>query len=201
MNPRVLMVLLAVVIAATSCSTSTPGTPAPALTTSGAIPPNISSSVSVPYTLTAPHPPPGKGNDGTSFDPCVTYTAEEIRSWGVDPDKVQDAGTQGLRIRGCSWMGDGWGIGQTVINNPIGDYLDTPVYPGSHRESIGGLDGVVYQSPATGDSMCTAALPSQQATVHVVATIYNEKTGRKAVPDLCAKAIEVAGFVATKLPK
>lgn len=190
----------AVAFAAVACSTTTPGAPAPVPTTMGGSS-SPTSSVSVPHTLTAPHPPPGKGNDGTSFDPCVTFTSEEIRSWGVDPGTVQDAGTEGLRIRGCRWSGDGWGIGQTVINNPISAYLDTPVYPGSRRQTIGGLDGVVYQSPASGDSMCTAALPSQQATVHVIATIFNEKSGRRAVPDLCAKAIEVATFVATKLPK
>lgn len=196
--------LLVAAAALAGCSTTTSGSPAPAATSSvsasGSEAPTTS-SVSIPYTLTAPHPPPGKKNDGTSFDPCVTYTAAEIQSWGVDPSKVTDTATRGLEYRGCAWTADGWAIEQGVINNPISDYLNTPVYPGSHAQNIGGLDGVVYQSPATGDSMCTAALPSQQATVHIIVTIYNEKRGRKAVPDLCAKAVEVATFVATKLPK
>ncbi|WP_100466036.1 DUF3558 domain-containing protein [Mycobacteroides abscessus] len=194
--------LLVAVISLAGCSTTTSGSPAPAATTSvSGSASATTSSVSIPYTLTAPHPTPGKKNDGTSFDPCITYTAAEIQSWGVDPSKVTDTANQGLEYRGCLWSADGWSIEQSVINNPISDYLNTPVYPGSRAEKIGGLDGVVYQSPATGDSMCTAALPSQQATVHVIVSIYNEKRGRKAVPDLCAKAVEVATFVATKLPK
>ncbi len=203
MDARILAPLVAAIAVIASCSTTTSGSPAPAGTPSTSVPGSSSptSSVSIPYTLTAPHPPPGKKNDGTSFDPCVAYTAEEIRSWGVDPSKVEDIATRGLEYRGCNWSADGWSIEQGVINNPISDYLNTPVYPGSRAQNIGGLDGVVYQSPATGDSMCTAALPSQQATVHVIVGIYNEKRGRKAVPDLCAKAVEVAAFVATKLPK
>lgn len=205
MNFHKLTVLLAVGAAVlAACSTTTSGSPFPAATTSASTSGSASSpttSVSIPYTLTAPHPPPGAKNNGTTFDPCVAYTAEEIRSWGVDPSKVEDTATRGLEYRGCVWTADGWAIEQGVINNPISDYLNTPVYPGSRAEKIGGLDGVVYQSPATGDSMCTAALPSQQATVHVIVSIYNEKRGRKAAPDLCAKAVEVATFVATKLPK
>jgi hypothetical protein len=131
----------------------------------------------------------------------VAYTAEEIRSWGVDPSRVEDDGNDGLETRGCTWSADGWSISIGIINNPISDYLNTPVYPGSRAQTIAGRDGVVYQSPATGDSMCTAAVPSQQATVHFIVGIYNEKTGRKALPDLCAKAVEVATSGATKLPK
>lgn len=191
-------------VALAGCLTTTSGSFAPAATTSaptsGSAAPSTP-SVSIPYTLTAPHPPPNKDNNGTSFDPCVAYTADEIRSWGVDPEKVDDTGTQGLEIRGCGWSADGWEIAQTVINNPLSDYLNNPQYPNAHRQTIGGLDAVVYHDRVTGDSGCYVALPSQQATVHVLADIYNEKTGRKGLPDPCAKAIEVAAFVATKLPK
>lgn len=191
-------------VALAGCSTTTSGSPARGASTSASTSGSASlptSSVSIPYTLTAPHPPPNKDNNGTSFDPCVAYTAAEIRSWGVDPEKVEDTGTQGLDVRGCGWTADGWQLAQTVINNPLSDYLDNPQYPVAHRETIGGLDAVVYQDRVTGASGCTVALPSQQATVHVLASIYNEKTGRKGLPDPCAKAIEVAAFVATKLPK
>lgn len=204
MDLRVLTPLF-LAAAAASCSTTTTGTPTSAVSStastseSRSVSPNT--SVSVPNTLTAPHLPPGKKNDGTSFDPCVAYTAEEIRSWGVDPSRVEDDGNDGLETRGCTWSAEGWSISIGIINNPISDYLNTPVYPGSRAQTIAGRDGVVYQSPATGDSMCTAAVPSQQATVHFIVGIYNEKTGRKALPDLCAKALEVATSGATKLPK
>lgn len=201
MNSHMLAPLLVTALAVAACSTTTPGAATTATTSASSTSTPAAASASAPSTLTAPHLPPSKGNDGTSFDPCVAYTAEEIRSWGVDPARVVDNGNDGLRTRGCTWSADGWSIAQSIINNPVSDYLNTPVYPGSRAEKIGGLDGVVYQSPATGDSMCTAALPSQQATVHVVVGIYNEKTGRKAIPDLCAKAVDVAAFVATKLPK
>lgn len=204
MNFHKLAALVLGTAALAGCSTTTSGSPAPAATTSASTSGSASSpttSVSIPYTLTAPHPPPNKDNNGTSFDPCVTYTAAEIRSWGVDPDKVEDTGREGLDVRGCGWSADGWQLAQTVINNPLSDYLNNPQYPDARQETIGGLDAVVYHDRVTGDSGCYVALPSQQATVHVLAGIYNEKTGRKGLPDPCAKAIEVATFVATKLPK
>lgn len=139
MNTRTFAPLLVAVAAMASCSTTTSGSPAPAGTTSTSVSGSSSSSttsVSVPYTLTAPHPPPGKKNDGTSFDPCVAYTADEIRSWGVDPSKVEDIATRKLEYRGCNWSADGWSIEQGVINNPISDYLNTPYIRGrTHRSS------------------------------------------------------------------
>lgn len=203
MDVRTLAIVLGTALAAAACSTTTSGSPAPAAPTAASVSgsPSPTSSVSIPYTLTAPHPPPGKDNNGTSFDPCVAFTAEEIRSWGVDPEKVEDTGRQGLEIRGCGWSADGWAISQTIINNPTSDYLNNPQFPVAYRQTIGGLDAVVYRDRVTGDSGCYVALPSQQATVHVLASIYNEKTGRKGLPDPCAKAIEVAAFVATKLPQ
>ncbi len=204
METRILASVLVAAVALSACSTTTAGSPASQATTSASASGAASSptsSASIPYTLTAPHPPANEGNNGTSFDPCIAYTAAEIRSWGVDPEKVEDTGRQGLEIRGCSWSADGWQLAQTVINNPISDYLNNPQYPIAHGQTIGGLDAVVYQDRVTGDSGCYVALPSQQATVHILAGIYNEKTGRKGLPDPCAKAIEVATFVATKLPK
>ncbi|CPZ74771.1 Hypothetical protein ERS075658_02186 [Mycobacteroides abscessus] len=56
-------------------------------------PADVSASMSTPATsqpqvsstLTAPHPPPNHWNDGTSYDPCLTYTAEQIRAGGQTP--------------------------------------------------------------------------------------------------------------------
>lgn len=187
---------------AAGCSTST-GITKPADVT-GSASPSASATASaqpkVSSTLTAPHPPPNHWNDGTSYDPCLTYTADEIRSWGVDPEKVDDRGVEDRQVRGCRWSADGWSVGLTVANTKVSSYLDRELYDNPRSVTVAGLEAVQYDGGIPQAPACTVVLPVQNATVGVIVAIVDPKRA-KGVSDPCAKATEVATAVAPSLPK
>ncbi len=154
----------------------------------------------VPSTLTEPHPPPNHWNDGTSYDPCLTYTADQIRSWGADPAKVEDRGVEDRQVRGCRWVADGWSVGLTVANTKVSSYLDPALYDNPRSIKVAGLDAVIFQGGSAGAPVCTVSLPVQNASVGVVVVVFDPKRA-KDVPDPCAKATAVATAVAPTLPK
>ncbi|MDO3058013.1 DUF3558 domain-containing protein [Mycobacteroides abscessus] len=158
-----------------------------------------SSQPQVSSTLTAPHPPPNHWNDGTSYDPCLTYTAEQIRSWGVDPARVKDRGVEDRQVRGCRWSADGWSVGLTVANSPVSAYLDRDLFDNPRSMTIAGLQAVQYDGGVPQAPACTVVLPVQKASVGVVVVIADPKNA--SLSDPCAKSIEVATAVAPTLPK
>ncbi|SKS10127.1 Protein of uncharacterised function (DUF3558) [Mycobacteroides abscessus subsp. massiliense] len=180
-----------------ACGTTTGGIATTAPSVDGV----SSTSTTVSNSLTSPHPPPNQYNDGTTFDPCLAFTADELRNWGVKPESVEDAGAADRVQRGCTWNGDGWFTYIAVLNRPVSDYLNEETFPGSKPIQVGGLDGVTYQKPGTPLPDCWISLPAQRASVGVLVSIQDPKLGPKAVPDTCEKAVAVATVVAGKLPK
>ncbi|WP_234714674.1 DUF3558 domain-containing protein [Mycobacteroides immunogenum] len=185
------------VVLASACGTTTGGI----ATTAPSVGGSSTASTTVSNSLTAPHPPPNQNNDGTTFDPCLAFTADELRSWGVKPESVEERGAPDRVLRGCNWSGDGWYIYMGVINRPVSDYLNQENFPGSKSIQVGGLEGVTYQKTGTALPDCWVELPSQNASVGTLVSILDPKLGPKAVPDTCAKALAVATVVAGKLPK
>lgn len=198
---RLVLALTAVGFAVVGCGPST------SITKSSAGETTTSSSASTPAppqspvssTLTAPHPPPNHWNDGTSYDPCLTYTAEQIRSWGVDPARVKDRGIEDRQVRGCRWSADGWSVGLTVANTKVSSYLDPTLFDNPRPIKVAGLDAVIFQGGSAGAPVCTVSLPVQNASVGVVVVIADPKNS--SLSDPCAKATEVATAVAPTLPK
>ncbi|WP_100451177.1 DUF3558 domain-containing protein [Mycobacteroides abscessus] len=189
------LISVAVAVNLSACGTTTGGI----ATTAPSIAGSSSTSATVSNSLTSPHPPPNQYNDGTTFDPCLAFTADELRSWGVKPETVEDNGSPDLVQRGCTWSGDGWFINITVLNRPVSDYLNHDNFPGSQSTQVGGLDGVTFR--AAGSDNCWVSLPAQRASVGTSVSILDPKLGPRAVPDTCAKALAVATVVAGKLPK
>ncbi|WP_237164692.1 DUF3558 family protein [Mycobacteroides salmoniphilum] len=187
---------------AAGCSTST-GITKPADISGSASTSASKTETSQPQvssTLTEPHPPPNHWNDGTSYDPCLTYTADQIRSWGADPAKVEDRGVEDRQVRGCRWVADGWSVGLTVANTKVSSYLDPTLYDNPRSIKVAGLDAVIFQGGSAGAPVCTVSLPVQNASVGVVVVVFDPKRA-KDVSDPCAKATEVATAVAPTLPK
>ncbi|KPG25086.1 DUF3558 domain-containing protein [Mycobacteroides abscessus subsp. abscessus] len=184
------------------CSTSTgitkpadvTGSPSPSASSTASAQPQVSS------TLTAPHPPPNHWNDGTSYDPCLTYTAEQIRAWGVDPAKVSDVGAEDRQLRGCRWSADGWSVEVSVANSKVSSYLDAELFDNPRSITVAGLQAVQYDGGNQQAPACTVVLPSQSSVVGVLVVIVDPKRA-KGVSDPCSKATEVATAVAPTLPK
>ncbi|WP_237156272.1 DUF3558 family protein [Mycobacteroides franklinii] len=197
---RVGLVCLTALLVA-GCSTST-GITKPADVNgsmSSSVSTNVTSQPQVSSTLTEPHPPPNHWNDGTSYDPCLTYTADQIRSWGADPAKVEDRGVEDRQVRGCRWVADGWSVGLTVANTKVSSYLDSTLFGNPRSIKVAGLDAVIFQGGSVGAPVCTVSLPVQNASVGVVVVVFDPK--HSSISDPCAKATEVATAVAPTLPK
>ncbi|KIU40407.1 hypothetical protein TL11_12005 [Mycobacteroides immunogenum] len=191
---------MAAVMIVAGCGTTVDGQPTLGgmhATSTGGSSSATTTSPTVTNTLRGPHAPPNSRNDGTSFDPCLAYSAEQIKSWGLDPEYVEDQGGPDEIARGCRWNADGWSASQTVINRPISDYLNAQRYPGAHAVEIDGLHGAVFGDIA-GDVSCNVALPSQQAIVITGVLVLGAKD---VVPDPCKKAIDIATQTAPRLPR
>ncbi|OHU31658.1 hypothetical protein BKG76_00095 [Mycobacteroides franklinii] len=186
-----------VALAVAGCAESTKAiTKTESSSTTGSPP----ASSTVTNTLLEPHPAPTDNNNGTSFDPCLAYTAVELKSWGVKAGSVKDLGIGDTIQRGCRWSGDGWELQQLVINRPVDDYLNQKLFAGSESVTVGGLRAVKWRDEADPQRVCHVELPSQQSTVGVLVGV-NSPQAHKTIPDACDKAMSIATDVANKLPK
>lgn len=187
----------ATILGLSGCATTTSGdaTTASSVSTSGA-----TASPTVTNTLPGPHPPPNENNNGTSFDPCLAYSAAELKSWGVAPGSVEDLGVKDTIQRGCTWKGDGWDVQQLVINRSVDEFLNQALFPGAWTVNIGGLTAALHRTPQDDMTVCYVELPSQRATVGTIVGI-NSSQAQRETPDACTRAISIATDTAKKLPK
>lgn len=197
--PSLVVAACVAAVGLSGCSTSTIR-PIEGTTASSTSPVSESSSATATNTLPGPHPPPTGNNNGTSFDPCLAYTADELKSWGVAPGSVVDHGAKDTMQRGCKWTGDGWELQQLVVNQLIDRYLNNPSFPGAQAITVGGLTAVQYRKPIDDTSVCYVELPSQQASVGTIVGVTSLRAQRE-IPDACTKALAIAADTAKKLPK
>ncbi|SKU75811.1 MULTISPECIES: DUF3558 family protein [Mycobacteroides] len=188
-----------VALTAAGCTDTTGGI---AKTDSSASKQSASASTSTPVTntLPSPHPGPTDNNNGTSFDPCLAYSADELRAWGVKPGSVEDLANTPSLQRGCAWSGDGWDVQQTVLNRPISDYLNQDLFPGSEQVTVEGLAAVRWRDEVDPQRVCYVELPAQKASVGTIVGVRNPQA-QKVIPDACTKAMSIATDTAKKLPK
>ncbi|TDZ82146.1 hypothetical protein DE4585_02678 [Mycobacteroides salmoniphilum] len=161
---------------------------------------SVSTSTPVTNTLPGPHPAPTDNNNGTAFDPCLAYSAEQLRAWGVKPGSVEDLANTPSLQRGCAWSGDGWDVQQTVLNRPISDYLNQDLFPGSEPVAIEGLNAARWRDEVDPQRVCYVELPAQKASVGTIVGVRNPQA-QEAIPDACTKAMSIAADTAKKLPQ
>ncbi|TDZ96055.1 DUF3558 family protein [Mycobacteroides salmoniphilum] len=194
-----LVTVCAVVVGLSGCSTTTiTSVDATKASSTGSV--AGSSSTTATNTLPGPHPPANDNNNGTSFDPCLAYTADELKSWGVAPGSVIDQAATDTVQRGCKWAGNGWELQQLVINQPIERYFNNPSFPGAQAITVGGLTAAQYRKPVDDMTVCYIDLPSQRASVGTIVGV-NTLQAQRQIPDACTKALEIASVTAKKLPK
>ncbi|SLF21374.1 Protein of uncharacterised function (DUF3558) [Mycobacteroides abscessus subsp. bolletii] len=188
----------AVTLALAGCTTTI--TPGDATMASSTPVPTMQTSPTATNTLPGPHPPPNDNNNGTSFDPCLAYTADELKSWGVAPGSVEDVGAKDNVQRGCTWQGEGWEVQQLVVNRSIDEFLNQTLFPGAWTVNIGGLTAALHRFPPDDMTVCYVELPSERATVGTIVGI-NSLQAQRETPDACPRAISIATDTAKKLPK
>ncbi|MEU9806497.1 DUF3558 domain-containing protein [Mycobacterium sp. NPDC050853] len=164
---------------------------------------SVSPLPTVSSTLPGPHPPPNEYTNGTTFEPCTAFGADELRNWGVDPTNVEDVGVGNPLLRGCRWRptNRSWSLGIRVHNSAVEKYLQ-PDNTLKLQEpiTIGGRSSAV-NSPDGRQTSCDVIVPSEKAVVIFTVNVYSGDEGPKLVPDACNKAIDVATAVAGRLPQ
>nr|WP_134071473.1 DUF3558 domain-containing protein [Mycobacteroides salmoniphilum] len=178
-----------------ACTPSTGGQGISKLPTSASRPAGTSATTTV---STVPHQPPNAKNNGTTFDPCVAYTPDDLRSVGFDPEKT--AGVESALVRGCIFYGAGFRVQIIVLNGTIDRFLRQDLFPGSRPITIDGLGGVTHRDSDGDIRSCYVDLPSQQATVSAI-VVVSDAPALTQIPDACTKGVEVATLTAKKLPK
>lgn len=180
-----------------SCTTSTDGHAISAGSASGRQDRTITATTAATAVSTVPHQPPNSKNNGTTFDPCVAYTDDELRSVGFDPAKT--VGTESSLQRGCKYYGAGFRVQISVLNGPIDRFYRQDLFAGSKPITIGGRTGAIFRDEPANLRNCFLELPSQQATVGAIVEV-SDAPALDQIPDSCTKAIEVATLTASKLP-
>ncbi|NMD56334.1 MULTISPECIES: DUF3558 domain-containing protein [Tsukamurella] len=142
-------------------------------------------------------------NNGTSFEPCTAYSAEEMRALGADPATLQDVMiSDSPNYRGCQWQSpDRTGY----FSQELGNEVSVEVYkakqsrrPWQRDRTISGRTVIVTTER---DSGCFASFMSEGAIIHSV--FHADGKDAKPSPGLvaeCNKAIEWATLAISKAP-
>lgn len=141
-------------------------------------------------------------NDGTSFEPCVSYSDEELRVLGADPSTIVDAATSiAPNYRGCYWQSpDHVAFFSQIVGNEksLERYKAKQSWrPWQPDRMINGREVILTTER---DSGCFASFMSQGAMVH---SSYRIGSAGKPSADLvaeCNKAIEWATLAISKAP-
>ncbi|WP_259139822.1 DUF3558 domain-containing protein [Tsukamurella ocularis] len=141
-------------------------------------------------------------NDGTSFEPCVAYSDDEMRGLGVDPSTIRDAAiSESPNYRGCYWQSPDR---VSFFSQELGNEKSLDAYKAkqSHRpwqpdRVINGRRVILTTERGTG---CFASFMSEKAIVN---SAYSIGSRGKPSADLvaeCNKAIEWATLAISKAP-
>ncbi|WP_369431835.1 DUF3558 family protein [Tsukamurella strandjordii] len=110
---------IVVLAAAATAACAVAGDPIPAIDVSASLPvvPTISERVN------------GR-NDGTTFEPCTAYRAEELIPLGIAPSSISDAGfSESPNFRGCDWYSPDR---KTTFGQILGDETSLSSYKQKH---------------------------------------------------------------------
>jgi hypothetical protein len=136
-------------------------------------------------------------NDGSIFEPCIAYSARELRALGIDPGSIEDAAvSRGPNYRGCGWRMPASLVSQTVLNQGgLKEYLA--------RDRA--IEWQLTRSPelrtlASGSRRvghCMAVFKSQGAIVVTSVTAWREG---KWPGTACDWVVKFASLAASKAP-
>ncbi|GIZ98514.1 MULTISPECIES: DUF3558 family protein [Tsukamurella] len=175
----------------TACTIGLPGDPVPA----------IDVSASLPFKPTIVERVNGR-NDGTSFEPCVAYSATELSALGINGASVSDAGfSESPNYRGCHWTSQD---AATQYSQIVGDEASLETYKRKHSYRQWRPDRVasgrtVAIAPDSNDG-CIAAFISRDAVVATIVAGNLSKPPSAGLQEECDKAFAFASLAASKAP-
>ncbi|MBA4022015.1 MAG: hypothetical protein C0482_06590 [Gordonia sp.] len=195
-----------VLVLISGCDASDPSTQAVAQSDSagrsGNLAPTTSTSIALPFENRFTDRW-NSSNDGTTYEPCVAFSDEELLRFDVDPTEVEDAAqVNGQGSRGCNWtMPDAFGLGQVVTDSgSLVDYRrGTPelnwmpdIAEGGRTIGVFGLNG----DPST----CSTYVQSQYSGVVTNVSISSDPKARAKL-NACSIAIDFTRAYIDKIPE
>lgn len=143
-------------------------------------------------------------NDGTTFEPCVAYSAGEIEQLGSVYRSVSDAGfSDSPNFRGCNWdtPGNSGQLGQIVGNeSSLANYkAKQSNRPWQPDRQIGGRTVIATAEPHING--CYASFMSQKAIVHSSYRTTSAGVPSPGLVEECDKAIAFATLAISKAPR
>lgn len=181
------MILLAAVVLS-GCSVSVPGNPVRE--------PRADPRAALPFQPAFPDRT-NERNDGSSFEPCTAFTADELLVLGVDPASRRDAAiSSGPNYRGCAWK-----MRASHVRQIVADQGSLDSYVAAHdeiewreREHIGDRTfavGGMYERE------CLAVFKSQGAVVITLASLWHADRWPQSA---CEWVVDFASLAASKAP-
>lgn len=142
-------------------------------------------------------------NDGTTYEPCVAFSDQELIQFDIDPALIEDAAlVNGQGSRGCNWlMRDTFGFGQVVTNSPslVAYRRDTPEVKWMPDFSIEGR--VVGLFGLNDDpSTCSSYVQSKSAGVVTNVSISSAPEARGSL-DACGIVQDFTRAYIDKIPE
>ncbi|GAA4383435.1 hypothetical protein GCM10023147_02660 [Tsukamurella soli] len=151
-------------------------------------------------------------NDGTSFEPCIAYSANEALALGMDPRTLEDAAiSDSPNYRGCHWEltrrdGDSRGRWWNWVSQIVGNQPPLTSYKASHHEyawvSDRFVDGRTF---ALGNRRTTQSVECYvvftSGTALVGTAVNFETASRRTQAEECDRAFRIAALAASKAPR
>ncbi|GAA0995816.1 hypothetical protein GCM10009551_061450 [Nocardiopsis tropica] len=180
-----------VLAAAATAACAVAGDPIPAIDVSTSLPvvPTISERVN------------GR-NDGTTFEPCTAYRAEELIPLGIAPSSISDAAfSDSPNYRGCGWDSPDRTL---KFSQVVGDEKTLDNYKKKHSNrswqpdrSVNGR--TIAVAPDSNDG-CIAVFMSSEAIVGTVVGVTSARPPSPGLQEECDKAFAFASLAASKAP-
>lgn len=142
-----------------------------------------------------------RGNDGTSYEPCVSLTKEAADELGIDPMSVRDAAlVDGQTARGCDWSyrdSRWWLASQIVGNSP-----SLTAYKQA-QQTYRWRDDVIIGDRTTAVSevdQTTCATHIQSGTAGITTLVQYAFTNGPTIDEICERAIAFTKATIDKMP-
>lgn len=142
-------------------------------------------------------------NDGTSFEPCVAYSDDELLRFGVDPSVIEDAAiVDGQGIRGCDWFMPR----QFTLSSVVTDSTSLEHYKAGARELdwkadlvVGGR--IVGQAQLNDDERTCKTYVQSYESVIVTSVVIASGSGPRANYDPCQMVVDFTTAYIDKIPE
>ncbi len=147
-------------------------------------------------------------NNGSSFEPCIAYTASELAALGLSPLTQRDAAVSNApNYRGCQWdlttaADEASNRGLNWVSQFVGNQPSLSAYKSAHDNVRWQADlvvgGVAIAVGSSRPGECGAVFRSGQS---IVVTLVEFDSSTRSLSGECDRAVRLAALATTKAPR